>query len=163
MPMARRVPGDSPVDGAPLAAGGGGGIGSRIGGVLLALGLAGRLFAGPLGLVGALGLGPGPLAGRNFLDGDGGGGGRGRRRRGGNRGRRWLRRSSLHDRSTGSPVGPRRMMVEGGVFVSGLAGEMGGFIARAQEKRPRPRWGFGQDGWISRLRPAPLLLRVQCR
>jgi hypothetical protein len=101
MPMARRVPGDSPVDGAPLAAGGGGGIGSRIGGVLLALGLAGRLFAGPLGLVGALGLGPGPrpgpLAGRNFLDGDGGG--RGGRRRGGNRGRRWLRRSSLHDRS----------------------------------------------------------------
>jgi len=90
MQMARRVPGDSPVDGAPL----GGGIGSsRVGGVVLALGLAGRLFAGPLGLVGALGLGPGPrpLALRNFLGGDGGGGGGGRR--GGNRGRR----SCLHD------------------------------------------------------------------
>ena len=96
--MARRVPGDSPVDGAPL---GGGGIGSsRIGGVVLGLGLAGRLFAGPLGLVGPASLvRPRPLALRNFLRGDGG---RRGGRRGGNRGRRrWLRRSSLHahDRS----------------------------------------------------------------
>ena len=100
MRMARRVPGDSSVDGAPL----GGGIGSsRVGGVVLALGLAGRLFAGPLGLVGALGLGPGPrpLALRNFLGGDGGGGGG---RRGGNRGRR----SCLHDHDRSLPLSERR-------------------------------------------------------
>ena len=94
--MARRVPGDSSVDGAPL----GGGIGSsQIGGVVLALGLAGRLFAGPLGLVGPASLvRPRPLALRNFLRGDGG---RRGGRRGGNGGRRrWLRRSlHAHDRS----------------------------------------------------------------
>jgi hypothetical protein len=93
------VPGDSPVDGTPLpAAATGGGIGSRISGILLAVAVAGRLLAGPLGLVGCgAGLGgllsrPRPLsAGRNwnFLRGDGGGG---RGRSGGNRGRR-----SLHE------------------------------------------------------------------